>query len=1830
MRTLKLLVMCLLALTASQAARAGMATRLWYSGTGTSVASLKALPEFPLGFNTAHYYQYDDTLGGLPPELTFLRTGLFDNQSWLNNYGTWTRGFIQAPQTGNYRFFIYSDDDSEFWISTGTTPSGLTKACENVGAVGRGSWSGKAAQVSGLINLQRGQTYYYEVFMKEGGGDDYFGVGWSLPDGSFNRPVSGKYLVPHNHVFTKFDAATGTNSLFIQNAPTFAMRQYTGFNTAPAQTVLDGTPQDVTAGETLNTVIEGTVMGAQPMSFQWLVLTNGGSSYTVVTGAVFQGLDITNLSVVLHDQNRYRLVASNSFGIVTSTVPALLTVTPDAIKPTIVSAQSFGRTNAVTVIFSEKLKASTVTAAKFAVTNQTLGVTVLSVNFDGDRTVTLNTTPMPAAGVVSVVYTVVVNNITDVALVSNTILPNSTLSFVQVDGVFNSRRYLDIGGTDIPSLTNNAKFINGVYSEEFKNILEANQDSADNYGAELIGYLVPNVSGAYSFWISADDNANLFLSTDANPANKVLIAREPEWNGARDYNTGDRRGDPRANGRRVNRSDDINLVAGRAYFFQGLMKEGGGGDNFSIAWQLPGAGAPANGSSPITGANLSAFTNFVVNLTPPTLTLQPSNTVVAEGTRATFFSSAAGGQPMTYRWFRDGALVDGANSANYSVFPARMGDNGATFFMNASNIGGGPITSTNAVLTVLPDTNAPVLVRARGSATRREITLDFNEFLDPRSVTNALAQGAFTVSPFINVVGARLSGAGTNVVLSTDLQTEGQLYTVNVNGFVADNSSNTNAIGSTNAQFLAWVFSKGFALRQWYEGIGGTAVANLTSAPTYPDAPNRVDYLSGSLNQAQTSPDLNNFGTRITGWIKPPTLADPSYSNFWAFFIASDDASRIRVSTDDNSLNLATNNAAQEDGCCNALATSNPFIDGIGRVITTLNPYGTHYFEILMKEGGGGDFVNVALMNLAEPGTVTESTLAPLSSAFFGVYADPTGVAVTFTTQPLSRSVPESASVVFTSAAVATNNGAQSQVAYQWQRKVGGNFVDIEGANGANYTYPRVALADAGAVFRVQASTPGATANSAEATITISAPDTTPPRVFGLRVAEDFTNNMNKITVLLSEPVTNFTVGLPGVTYTLAATNGSGSRTVSSAVIRNGTNLVLTLSSKLAENTWYSLTMAGVKDVSAAGNVLSPNSTVFRSPVFVAGRVFARKYDNIGGGSVDNLWAGAGYPNSPSIKALLSQADFPGSNDNYGYWIRGYVVPNFDGTVFFAISSDDNSRLFFNPTDDAPAGRVAIANEPQWNDYRSFVTGDRRTARTVTGSPYQATRYDNQSADFEVSNGTRYYFDYYQKEGGGGDSGSVGWQIPGGPVLQSGGTSVIQPNNLGILVDPNDWEININTQPLSSTNAENAPVTFSVAANATSPGALSETVLYQWKRNGTPISGATGASFLTFAALTNNGAVYSVDLSFTNATTNLIAGAIASSSAILTVVNDTVSPTLVSAVRSAIANSNVFLTFSEPLIDTPATNPASYRISGLTVTAAAVGSGGRVVTLTTSGPLLNNAVYFASAIGVRDASAAGNSVTATVRVSLNGPVQLTGAQNLGGFEAENFDMNTAQGSSFWALTSPALRPVPSGFSGAGVMEAQPNQGLSINDPNILTTSPRLDYLVNFPTSGIYFVWVRAWGASGSDDSIHIGLNGTVSQYGTNINNIPGGSSYTWYATATGGPARVEVPSAGNHTLNIWMREDGVVLDRVLLTTDSAYVPSSNGPAEAGRSIVAPVITLRSLKAGNSLTLSWDGAGALQGSTTVTGVWNMVSTNSPVTTNTASGSSFFRLNVPLVP
>jgi hypothetical protein len=123
-----------------------------------------------------------------------------------------------------------------------------------------------------------------------------------------------------------------------------------------------------------------------------------------------------------------------------------------------------------------------------------------------------------------------------------------------------------------------------------------------------------------------------------------------------------------------------------------------------------------------------------------------------------------------------------------------------------------------------------------------------------------------------------------------------------------------------------------------------------------------------------------------------------------------------------------------------------------------------------------------------------------------------------------------------------------------------------------------------------------------------------------------------------------------------------------------------------------------------------------------------------------------------------------------------------------------------------------------------------------------------------------------------------------------------------------------------------------------------------------------------------------------------------------------------------------------------------------------------------------------------------------------------------------------------------------GYKGASAMQAQTNSGVSTGNS---TNGPRMDYVLNFPTPGTYYVYVYGMAdtlnAPGSD-SIHVGLNGnavTLNSLGLTGFTSTGFSWRNFYGSL---PTSVSVPSAGKHTLNLWMREDGVIVDEIVVST----------------------------------------------------------------------------------
>ncbi|MGE5294914.1 MAG: PA14 domain-containing protein, partial [Solirubrobacterales bacterium] len=89
-----------------------------------------------------------------------------------------------------------------------------------------------------------------------------------------------------------------------------------------------------------------------------------------------------------------------------------------------------------------------------------------------------------------------------------------------------------IGGTSVDSnLRTAAGFPDNPTSSEWRGAFQSPANRADNYGLRARAYVIPPESGEYTFWVAGDDNCQLWLSTNEDPANATMIAQVASWTG---------------------------------------------------------------------------------------------------------------------------------------------------------------------------------------------------------------------------------------------------------------------------------------------------------------------------------------------------------------------------------------------------------------------------------------------------------------------------------------------------------------------------------------------------------------------------------------------------------------------------------------------------------------------------------------------------------------------------------------------------------------------------------------------------------------------------------------------------------------------------------------------------------------------------------------------------------------------------------------------------------------------------------------------------------------------------------------------------------------------------------------------------------------------------------------------------------------------------------------------------------------------------------------------------------------------------------------------------
>ena len=267
----------------------------------------------------------------------------------------------------------------------------------------------------------------------------------------------------------------------------------------------------------------------------------------------------------------------------------------DTTRPAVLSAASNAGFDMVTLTFSKPLDGTGAALASNYSISPALAITAVTYK---NKVVTLTT----AKQKVDTAYTVTLKGIKDVSNFEVAAAERDVpfYSYIMLrEGVLKFSYFSDIPGTPVDNLWADPKFpdspdmVQAVFSFNSRDAFP--DDSHNNYGATIEGFVTPTESGQYHFFLRSDDASELYISTDDNPANAQYTA----------WQTGccNAFSEPGAD---FTTFDPISLTAGKKYFIRLIYKEGGGGDYGQVAWRKEGDATPAASLTPIPGLYLSA------------------------------------------------------------------------------------------------------------------------------------------------------------------------------------------------------------------------------------------------------------------------------------------------------------------------------------------------------------------------------------------------------------------------------------------------------------------------------------------------------------------------------------------------------------------------------------------------------------------------------------------------------------------------------------------------------------------------------------------------------------------------------------------------------------------------------------------------------------------------------------------------------------------------------------------------------------------------------------------------------------------------------------------------------------------------------------------------------------------------------------------------------------------------------------------------------------------------------------------------------------------------
>ncbi len=267
-------------------------------------------------------------------------------QNVADSYSRRLTGYLQPAVSGDYTFWIASDDASRLFLGTNATEASKIQIATVAGYTGFQAWDSATSQKSAVIPLVAGQIYWLEVQHQEGSGGDHASVAWSAPGIS-------RQAIPSSVIYPVFGPAPAPSVVSLTSPADGSVTNYGAPVTLQASAVAGGAALvsvDFYDGATLlasdTTAPYGFTWSNAPVGSRVItaraVSTDGTSvsqAVTVTVNQAAQSISFNTLASKTFGDAPFPLTGSASSGLAltyASSNPAVATVSGSTV--TIVGA----------------------------------------------------------------------------------------------------------------------------------------------------------------------------------------------------------------------------------------------------------------------------------------------------------------------------------------------------------------------------------------------------------------------------------------------------------------------------------------------------------------------------------------------------------------------------------------------------------------------------------------------------------------------------------------------------------------------------------------------------------------------------------------------------------------------------------------------------------------------------------------------------------------------------------------------------------------------------------------------------------------------------------------------------------------------------------------------------------------------------------------------------------------------------------------------------------------------------------------------------------------------------------------------------------------------------------------------------------------------------------------------------------------------------------------------------------------------------------------------------------------------------------------------------